>query len=84
MVLFVANIRYKDNGIHNFAEAFAKMTATMNSVAVACFLEATCRDIFEHLLAAGSKDRGLLSPVSTYFGTIETNSQRLLHLHCLL
>ena len=60
LVLIFADIRYKDNGVNNSAEAFARLTATMNPVAMARFFEATCRSIFEHLLAAGFKDRGLL------------------------
>ncbi len=56
----------------------------MNSVAVAHFFEATCRGIFEHLLAAGSKDGGLFGPISPYFGTVETYSRGMLYLHCLL
>ncbi len=57
------------------------MIAIMNSVAVARFFEATCCGIFEHLLAAGSKDGGLLGPISTYFGIVKTNGQGMLHLH---
>lgn len=45
----------------------------MNPVAVAPFFETTCCGIFEHMMAAGSKDRRLLGPVFTYFDTIETN-----------
>ncbi|WP_375449088.1 hypothetical protein [uncultured Nostoc sp.] len=84
LVLILAGMRYEDNGVNNSAEAFARMTATMNPVAVARFFEATCRGIFEHLLAAGSKDGWLLGPVSTYFGTVETNGRGMLHLHCLV
>ena len=56
----------------------------MNPVAVAQFFAATCRGIFEHLLAAGFEDGGLFGPVSTYFGTVETNGRGMLHLHCLV
>lgn len=56
----------------------------MNPVAVARFFETTCCGIFEHLMAAGSKDGGLLGPVSTYFGIVETNGQGMLHLYCLV
>ena len=66
-------MQYKFNGANTSIEAFAKMTATMNPVAIVRFFEATCRGIFEHLLAVGSKDGGLFGPISTYFGTVETN-----------
>ena len=56
----------------------------MNPVTVACFFETTCRGIFDHLLATDSKDRGLLSPVSTYFGTVKINGRGMLHLHYLV
>lgn len=84
LVLIFAGMRYKDNGVNNSVEAFARMTATMNPVAVARFFKATYCGIFEHLLAAGSKDGELFGPVSTYFGTIETNGREMLHLHCLV
>ena len=60
------------------------MTAIINTLAVAYFFETVCYGIFEHLLATGSKDKGLLDPISTYFGTVETNSLGMLHLHCLV
>ncbi len=74
LVLIFVGMRYELNGINTSVEAFARMTATMNPIAVARFFEAICCGIFEHLLATGSKDRGLLGPISTYFGTVETNS----------
>ncbi len=82
--MILADIRYKLNGVNTSEEVFARMTAIMNPVAAAYFFEAMCRSIFEHLLAAGSKNGGLLSPISTYFGTVETNGRGILHLHCLV
>lgn len=84
LVLIFADMRYKNNGVNNFAEAFARMIATINYVAIACFFEAICRGIFKHLLAGDSKNGGLLGLVSTYFGKLETNSRRMLHLHYLI
>ncbi len=81
LILILVGMRYELNGANTSAEAFARITATMNSVAMARFFEATCRGIFEHLLAAGSKDGGLFSPISTYFGTVEKNGRGILHLH---
>ncbi len=60
------------------------VTATMNPVAVATFFHETCRGIFNYLLRAGSSDGGLFGPVLAYFGTVETNGQGILHLHCLV
>lgn len=77
-------MRYEDNAVNNFVEAFARMTATMNLVAVAHFFEATYCDIFQHLLATGSEDEGLFDPISTYFGTVETNGRGMLDLYCLV
>ncbi len=56
----------------------------MNPVAVTKFFEATCTGIFKHLLAAGFTGGGLLEPVSTYYGIVETNGRRMLHLHSLV
>lgn len=59
-------------------------TATMNLVAVAQFFDVVCSSIFDKLLATGSKASNLFGPIFTYFGTAETNGQRMLHLHCLI
>lgn len=77
-------MRYKNNGVNNSAEVFARMTATINPVAIVHLFKATCCDIFEHLLAAGSKNRKFFGFVSTYFGIVETNSQGILYLHYLV
>ena len=84
LVLIFAGMRYQDNSINNSAEIFARTTAIINPIAVAHFFETTYYSIFEHLMAAGSKDRGLLGRVPIYFGIIETNGQGMLYLHCLV
>ncbi len=84
LVLVLAGVRYESSESNGTADAFVRATATMNPVAVARFFEAICTGIFEHLLAAGSNNGGLLGPVSTYFGKVETNGRGLLHLHCLV
>ena len=66
-------MQYKNNGVNNSAKVFARMIATMNPIALACFFETTCHGIFEHLLAAGSKDGELFGPVFTYFDIVEIN-----------
>ncbi len=84
LILILASIQYKFNGANISTEAFARMTATINPIARTRFFETTCRDIFEYSLAAGSKNGGLFSLISTYFGTVETNDQRILHFLCLV
>ncbi|WP_375449315.1 hypothetical protein [uncultured Nostoc sp.] len=74
----------KKSGNSNTVDAFARAIATMNPIVVAQFFKTICTGIFDHLLAAGSKDGGLLGPVSTYFGTVETNGCGMLYLHCLV
>ena len=39
LVLIFASIRYKDNSVYNFVKEFARMTATMNPVAVTRYLK---------------------------------------------
>ncbi len=74
LVLILAGMRYELNGANTFAEAFARMTAIMKPVAVARSFKATYLGIFEHFLAADSKDGRLLGLISTYFGIVETNN----------
>lgn len=80
--LIFTGMRYKLNGTNTFVEAFVRMTVTMNPVDH--FFETTCRGIFEHLLAVCSKDGGVLSLISTYFGTVKTNGREMLYLHYLV
>ncbi len=84
MVLILVGIQYELNGANTSTEIFARMIAIMNFIAMARFFETTCHSIFQHFLAAGSKDGGLFGLISTYFGKVETNSQGMLHLHCLV
>ena len=84
LVLILRDMRYKNNGVNNFAKAFARIIAKINSVAPTRFFKATCCGIFEHLLAIGFKNRGLLGPISTNFGIVEANGWGMLRLHCLI
>lgn len=52
LLLIFASILYKLNGLNTFAEIFAKITITMNPIAIARFFETTGNGILEHLLAA--------------------------------
>lgn len=81
LVLIFIDIRYKNNSVNNFRKAFARMTTIINLIAIACCFETTCYNIFMHLLAANSKNKGLFNPISIYFGTIKTNKQGILHLY---
>ncbi len=84
LVLILASVRLEDSGSSTSAEKFRWATAVMNPVAVAQFFEAICTGILKRLLAAGSTGEGLRGPVSTYYGTVETNGRGMLHLHCLV
>ncbi len=77
-------MRLEDSGSSISAKEFRRATAVINPVAVAQFFEATCTGIFKRLLVAGSTGGGLLGPVSTYYGTVKTNGQGMLYLHCLV
>lgn len=63
---------------------FKTATAIMNLVAKATFFDETYKAIFDHLFITGSRKSRLFGPVSTYFGTVETNGRGILHLHCLI
>lgn len=82
LVLMLARVQYE---IDSRATAnIHAATVTMNPVAIAQFFSATCKGIFDHLLAFGTNDKGLFGPISMYFGTVEINGQGMLHLHCLV
>ena len=85
LVLTLAGVQISDaNAGSESASRFRAATATMNPVAVAQFFEATCATVFDGLLHDGVSGTGFLGPVSTYFGTVETNGQGMLRLHCLI
>lgn len=77
-------MRYKINSINTSKQIFAKMRATMNSIAVAHIFETTYYDILKHLFVAGSKNGGLFSSVIIYFGKVKTNGWQILHLYYLI
>lgn len=77
-------MQYKNNSVNISIEVFAKMTTTMNPVAIACFVKTTCYNIFKHLFITSSKDGRFFDPVSTYFSIIEINAQKILHVYCLV
>lgn len=64
--------------------AFKIATAIINPVTIATFFDKICKAIFDYLLTAEFREGGFFGPVSTYFGTIETNGRGMLHLHCLI
>lgn len=65
---------YKNNSINNSAKVFVGITATINLIAMACFFETICCGIFEYLLIASFKDKGLFDLMSTYFSIVKTNN----------
>ena len=85
LVLTLAGVRIPDSdGQNQSASRLHSATATMISVAVAQFFEATCSAVYENLLQDGLADSGLLGPISTCFRTVGTNGRGMLHLHCLI
>ena len=63
---------------------FWRKTAIINSFAVAKFFYIICNAIFLSLFGVGQKIRGLLGPISNYFGIVEINTCEILHLHCFV
>ncbi len=59
-------------------------TATMNPVAIAKFFHIIYEAIFISFVDASQIDVRLLGSISNYFGTVEMNGHRMLHLHCLM
>lgn len=84
LILILAEVQLENNGLVISTGEFGKITAIMNPVAVAQFFEAACTSIFKRLFAARSTQSSLLGPVSTYFGTMETNGCRMLYLYYLV
>ena len=84
LVLTFAGVHLEFSITDATAKYLQESTAAMNPVAMAQFFNTTCQGIFKHLLQAGSGSGGLFGPVSTYFGTVETNGHGMLHFHCLI
>ena len=66
-------MRYKNSDPNNSVEQFAQTTTTINLIAIAKFFEAIYTSIFHQLLNVKSHKNGLLKPVSTSFGIVESN-----------
>lgn len=84
LVLIFAKVHYKNNDFNNSFEQFGQIIAIINQIAIARFFKAICTAFFKHLLNAGSQANGLLKLVSTYFGKIKINGQRILCLYYLV
>lgn len=82
LVICLAGVEL-DLGV-DIASFFVRKTATMNPVAMAKFFYIICKGVLLSLFTSGSCDRGLLEPVSIYFGKVKTNSYGMLYLHCLV
>lgn len=61
-------------------EIFTYKTAIINHVVVVRFFYLIYNAIFLALLAIGYKEKGLLGPISIYFGIIKTNGHDILYL----
>ena len=84
LVLSFAGVKLDSQITDAIAKQLRESISVMNPVAMAQFFDTICQGVFNHLLQIGSIDGGLFDPVSTYFGTVETNSQGMFHLHCLI
>lgn len=84
LILIFVGVRFDHNGSITSKDEFRQVTAMINPVTVAQFFEDICTEIFKLFLAVESIKNSLLGLVSTYFGTVETNSQVMLYLHFLL
>lgn len=58
--------------------------AIMNTISLASFFNKTYIVTFDHHLVAGSIKGGLFNSVSTYLGTVKTNTKDILHLYYLV
>lgn len=76
-------MQLRDGGLNASSKEFELPTAIINSVAIVQFFKAYTL-VFSSVLAARSTKDRLFGPVLTYFRTIKTNSQGILHLHLLV
>lgn len=81
LILIFTGVQLRDSSSNVSTEEFGQAKTIINPVAMSQFFEATCVTIFKRFLAARSTKSRLLGPVSTYYGIVEINSQRILHLH---
>lgn len=68
----------------DITSVFTRKIATINLMAVAKFFYIICKAVLLSLFINESCDRGLLGPISTYFGTVKTNGCGMFHLQCLI
>ena len=66
------------------ASIFSCKTATMNPMAMAKFFYIIYEGVLLLLFINGCHNGGLLGPISTYFGIIETNAHSILHFYCFV
>lgn len=84
LVLIFADVWFENNGPTNSTKEFRQAKSIINLLVLAQFFKTIYTGIFKYLLIIRSIKRGLLGIVSIYFGTLETNGQGMLYLHCLV
>lgn len=84
LVLIFAVVRFGENEETTSAEDFQQVTTIINPVVVTQFFETIYTSIFKGFFITEITNGGFLGSVSTYFETIEMNSQGILYLHCLI
>lgn len=70
--------------LSNIRSIFWHKTVTINPIPVAKLFYIICDTIFMSLFGTGQIEGRLLGPILNYFDIIETNSCKMLHLHCLV
>ena len=84
LILILARIEFSGDAFPKANAAVCYIAATSNLVAVAQFFNYICKAIFKGLLCSNTGEIGILGQVQNYFGVVETNSHRMLHLHTLV
>jgi hypothetical protein len=84
LVLLLAGAEYSGDAFPTANAAIRQATATSNPVAVAQFFHHTCKGVFDGILDSNSGRIGILGPVASHFGVVETNGRGMLHLHALV
>lgn len=77
-------MRYKNNSVYNFIKVIIRITAIINSIAMAYFFKTIFCGIFEYLFISNSQDEKPLNTFSTYLDIVEKHSKEILYLHYLV
>ena len=84
LVLILIRIKCSENVFSVINVIICNAAAISNSVTVAQFFNHVCKVFFNDFIQSDTEQIDIFKQVANHYDVIETNSQKMLHLHILI